>query len=145
MDRAERFYDIIRDIGFTPSKAEPCIWRRDNQKLKCYEYVASYVDDLCIAAKNPGKIIQTQKEDYKLTVKSDGLSSHHFGTDYTRHREKTLVCQPKKYIDRLVDSYHSIFKKDSPKNLKTPLDKTETELINGKSILHYLTRIGQLQ
>ena len=42
---------------------------RENQKLKCYEYVATYVDDLCIAAQNPGNIIQTLKEDYKLKVK----------------------------------------------------------------------------
>ena len=68
---AERFYDIIKDMGFTPFKADPCIWVRENEKLKCYEYVATYVDDLCIAAQNPGKIIQTLKEDYKLKVKCD--------------------------------------------------------------------------
>ena len=58
---AERSYDIIKDMGFTPSKADPCIWMRENQNLKCYEYVATYVDDQCIAAQNPGKIIQTLK------------------------------------------------------------------------------------
>ena len=58
---AERFYDIIKDMGFMPSKADLCIWMRENQKLKCYEYVATYVGDLCIAAQNPGKIIQTLK------------------------------------------------------------------------------------
>ena len=66
---ADRFYDIIKDMGFMPSKADPCIWMRENQKLKCYEYVATYLDDLCIAAQNPCKIIQTLKEDYKLKVK----------------------------------------------------------------------------
>ena len=141
---AERFYDIIVDMGFMPSKAHPCI-------LECYEYVATYVDDLCIAAQNPGKIIQTLKEDYKLKVKGDGPLSHHLGADYTRDKDKTLVCQPKKYIDRLVDSYHSMFKQDPPKNMRTPLDKNDhpelddTELLTGKSIQHYLTMIGQLQ
>ena len=63
---AERFYDIIKDMGFMPlaSKADPCIWMRENQKLKGYEYMATYVDDLCIAAQNPGKITQTLKENY---------------------------------------------------------------------------------
>ena len=105
---AERFYDIIKDMGFT-SKADPCIWLRENQKLKCYEYVATYVDDLCIAAQYPGKIIQTLKEYYKLKVKGDGPLNHHLGADYTRDKDMTLVCQPKKYIDRLVESYHSMF------------------------------------
>ena len=46
---------------------------RENQKLKCYEYVATYVDDLCIAAQNPGKIIQTLKEEYRLKAKVDRI------------------------------------------------------------------------
>ena len=148
---AERFYDIIKDMGFTTSKADPCIWMRENHKLKCYEDVAAYVDDLCIAAQTPGKIIQTLKEDYKLKVKGDGPLSHHLGADYTRDKDKTLVCQPEKYIDMLVHSYHSMFKQDPPKNMRTPLDKNDhpdlddTELLTGESIKHYLTMVGQLQ
>ena len=90
---AERFYDIIKDMGFTPSKADPCIWMRVNQKLKCYEYVATYVDDLCIAAQNPDKITQTLKEDYKLKVKGNGPLNHHLGAEYPRDKDQTLVCQ----------------------------------------------------
>ena len=60
---AGSFYDIIKDMGFTPSKAHRCIWMRENKNLKCYEYLATYVDDLRIAAQDPGKIIQTLKED----------------------------------------------------------------------------------
>ena len=96
---AERFYDIIKDMQIMPSKADPCIWMRENKNLKCYEYLATYVDDLCIAAQDPGKIIQTLKEDYKLKVKGDGPLSHHLGAGYTRDKDKTLVCQPKEYID----------------------------------------------
>ena len=55
-----------------------------------------------------------------------------------------------KYIDRLVESYHSMFKQDPPKIMRTPLDKNDhqelddTELLTGKSIQHYLTMIRQL-
>ena len=121
---AERFYDIIKDMGFMPSKADPCVWMRENKNLKCYEYRATYVDDLCKAAQDPGKIIQILKEDYKLKGKGDGPLSHHLGADYTRDKDKTLVFQPKKYIDRLLESYQSMFKQDPPKNMRTPLDKT---------------------
>ena len=148
---AERFYHIIKDMGFTPSKADPCIWMWENKKMKCYEYLATYDDDLCIAAQDPGKIIQALKEDYKLKVKGDGPLSHHLGADYTWDTDKTLVCQPKKYIDRLIESYHSMFKQDPPKNMRTPLDKNDhpelddTELLTGESKKHYLTMIGKLQ
>ena len=134
-----------------PFKADPCIWMRENEYLKYYEYLATYVDDLCIAAQNRGKIIQTIKEDYKLKVKGDGPLSHHLSATYTRDKDNTLVCQPKKYIDRLIESYHSMFKQDPPKNMRTPLHKNDhpelddTELLIGESIHYYLTMIGQLQ
>ena len=77
--------------------------------------------------------------------------SHHLGADYTRDKDTILVCQPKKYIDRLCESYQSMFKQDPPKNMRTPLDKSDhpeldgTELFTGESIQHNLTMIGQLQ
>ena len=69
---AERFYDIIKDMGFMPSKAEPCIWMRENKNLKCYEYLVTYVDDLCIAAQDPGKIIQPSKRTTSSRLKVMG-------------------------------------------------------------------------
>ena len=138
--------------------------------MKCYEYLVTYIDDLYITAQDPGKITQTLKEDYKLKVKDDGPLSHHLGVDYTRDndntlvcqphhlgadytrdKDKTLVCQPKKDIDRLIESYHSMFKQDPPKNMRTPLDKNDhpelddAELFTGDSNQHYLTMIGQIQ
>ena len=89
----EMFHDIIKDMGFLPSKADPCVWMRENKELKCYEYIATYDDDLCIAAQDPGQIIQILKEDYKLKVKRDGPLNHHFHADYSRDKDKTLVCQ----------------------------------------------------
>ena len=97
------------------SKPDPCVWMRENKDLKCYEYIATYVDSLCIAAQDPGKIIQIVKEDYKLKVKRDGPLNHHFGADYSRDKDKTLVCQPKKYIDRLFEFTSPCLNKIHPK------------------------------
>ena len=108
-------YDIIKDMGLTHSKADPCVWMSKNKKMESYEYIATYVDDLCIAAQDPGKIIQTLKEDYTLKVKGDGPLSHHLGADYTRDKDRTLVCQPKKNIDRLLESTNLCSSKIHPK------------------------------
>ena len=124
---------------------------RENKELKCYEYIATYDGDLCIAVQDTGQIIQILKEDYKPKVKRDGPLNHHFGADYTRNKDKTLVCQPKKYIDRLFESYQSMVKQDPPKNMRILMDKNDhpelddTELLTGESIQYYLTMIGQLQ
>ena len=52
-----------------------CLDERE-RNLKCYEYIATYVDDLCIAAQDPSKIIQILRENYKLKVRGDGPLSH---------------------------------------------------------------------
>jgi Reverse transcriptase (RNA-dependent DNA polymerase) len=47
----DRFADCIRELGFSPCKAEPDIWMR--KKGSIYEYIAVYVDEIAIAVTNP--------------------------------------------------------------------------------------------
>ena len=47
-----------------PSKADPCIWLSIAPNLGCYEYIAVYVDDVCIAAESPSAIVQMFKTKY---------------------------------------------------------------------------------
>ena len=54
---AEVIHGILRDMKFVPSKADPCIWLRKAPNLWCYEFIAVYVDNLCIAAESPSAII----------------------------------------------------------------------------------------
>ena len=58
---AEVVHGILRDMKFLPSKADPCNWLRNAPNLRCYEDIAVYVDDLCIAAESPSAIIQSFK------------------------------------------------------------------------------------
>ena len=102
---AEVIHDILRDMKFLPSRADPCIWLRKAPNLKCYEYIAVYVDDLYIAAESPSAIIQIFKSKYHLKVKGDGKLTYHLGADYFEDPDGTYVSQPKKYIDKLADTY----------------------------------------
>ena len=79
---AEVIHGILRDMKFTPSKADPCIWLRKAPNSRCYEYIAVSVDDLCIAAESPSTIIDILKTKYHLEVKGVGKLSYHLGADY---------------------------------------------------------------
>ena len=96
--------DKLRGMEFTPSRAGPCIWLRKALNLRCYEYVAVYVDDLCIAAESPSVIIDIFKTKYHLKVKGDCKLSCHLGAYYFEDPDATFVGQPKKYIDRLAET-----------------------------------------
>ena len=74
---AEVIHSILRDMKFPPSKADPYIWLRKAPNLRCYEYIAVYVDDLCIGDESPSAIIQIFKSKYHLKVKGDGKLTYH--------------------------------------------------------------------
>ena len=148
---AEVIHGILRDMKLLPSKADPCVWLRKAPNLRCYEYIAVYVDDLCIAAESPSAIIQIFKSKYHLKVKGDGKLTYHLGADYFEDPDGTFVSQPKKYIDKLADTYKKLFNEDPPNGYKTPLDKNDhpeldtSEILEGDMAAKYLTMVGQLQ
>ncbi|KAL7568550.1 hypothetical protein ACA910_002662 [Epithemia clementina (nom. ined.)] len=59
---SEKLHDIMKDLGFLPSKVDPYIWYRENKDGTKYEYVAIYVDDLLIAMENPKEMIDQLKQ-----------------------------------------------------------------------------------
>ena len=119
--------------------------------MKCYKYIAVYVDALCIAAESPSAIIQIIQSKYHLKVKGDGKLTYHLGADYFEDPDGTFVSQPKKYIDKLADTYKRLFNEDPPKGYKAPLDKNDhpelgtSEILEGDMAAKYLTMVGQLQ
>ena len=93
--------------------------------MKCYEYIAVYVDDICIAAESPSAIVQIFKSKYHLKVKGDSKLTYHLGADYFEDPDGTFVSQPKNYIDKSADTYRRLFNDDPPKGYKTPLGKND--------------------
>ena len=134
-----------------PSKADPCIWLRKTHNLSCYEYIAVYVDALYIAAESPSAIIQIFKSKYHLKLKGDDKLTYHLGADYFEDPDGTFVSQPKKYIDKLGDTFRRLCNEDPRKGYKTPLDKKDlpeldtSEILEGDMAAKYLTMVGQLQ
>ena len=148
---AETLHDILKDMNFIPSRADQCIWLKKNTKLNLYEYIAAYVDDLCIAAQDPKEIINILKSIYNLKVKGDGPLTYHLGADYFQDPDGTLVSQPKKYIEKLKETYVRLFNTEPSKGPKTPLEKNDhpeldtSGILEGHGVNHYLTMVGQLQ
>ena len=146
----ERFADVLRDLGFFPSKAEPDIWLRD--KGDHYEYIAVYVDDLLILSKDPKAIVAELTDPKKggFKVKGTGEISFYLGCDFFRDAHKVLCYSPRKYTRRLLDAYEQMFG-TKPKLAASPLVKGDhpeldtTALCNEEDSARYLSLIGALQ
>ena len=87
----DKLFNILQQIDFKPSKADPDIWMRSSKHGAHYEYIAVYVDDLAICIRDPKALCDTLMEVYKLKLKDMGPLIYHLGCRYTRHEDGTLV------------------------------------------------------
>ena len=105
----DKFFDILHDMCSKPSKADPYIWMKPSKDGSHYEYVAVYVDNLAISMKDPKSFCDTLKEKYNLKLKGVGPIKYHLGCGYTRDEDATLVADPKKYVEKILESYEKRF------------------------------------
>jgi len=145
----ERFSDSLRAMGFTPSKADPDVWMRPNGDT--YDYIAVYVDDLLIAAKDPASIIKELREVHKYKLKcEERLVEYHLGCNFDRDPDGVLCLSPSKYIKKMLDQYKVIFG-EAPTEVKSPLEKgdhpelDDTPELDENDIKKYQSLIGALQ
>ena len=132
----DKFFDILHDMGFKPSKADPDIWMKSSKDASHYEYIAVYVDDLAICMKDPKSFCDTLKEKYKLKLKGVGPINFHLGCGYTRDEDGTLVADPRKDVEKILESYE----KPLEKNQRRPRHPWQEETTQRVTHLIFVTR-----
>ena len=148
---ADAIAEILRQIGFLPSYADTEIWMRD--KGNYYEYIAVYVDDLIIAAKNPMEIIKELEVAGKYKFKGVGVPEYYLGGDVARRKNGnetyTTVLTAKTYIKNIVDKIERLFE-ITLKSYHSPLEGgyhpelDNTPLLEEEEISKYRMLTGSL-
>ena len=131
----DRLSDILQELKSKPSKADPDVWMRPEPGGTCYEYIAVYVDDLAIAAKDPQAFCNELK---------------HLGCTYKKDHDGTLAADPRRYVNKILESYERMFKEKSRKS-RPPLEGGDhpelhtPELCDEHQTNQFQTLVGQLQ
>jgi hypothetical protein len=113
------------------------------------KYIAVYIDDLLIAARDRGEITLALEESHKLKLKGVGPLTYHLGCDYFCEKDGTLCSGPRKYIRNIMDQHENMFG-CKPKEYTSPLEKgyhpeiEETFELDIEGIKRYQTMIGCL-
>jgi hypothetical protein len=145
----DRFHDVLREMGWTPCKMEPDVWmkRVDDH----YEYIATYVDDLMIASKNPKAITDELMDRFHFKLKGTGPLTFHLGCDYFRDEDGTLCVSPKSYIERFLSSFKRLFGHDPNRRYRSPLEPNDhpeidtSEELDMENTVIYQSLIGGFQ
>ena len=86
----DRLFDILQELKFKPSKADPDVWMRPEPGGTCYEYIAVYVDDL-------QAFCNELKKRYNLKLKGVGPLEYHLGCTYKKDPDGTLAADPRRF------------------------------------------------
>ena len=146
----DRLFDILQELKFKPSKADPDVWMRPEPGGTCYEYIAVYVDDLAIAAKDPQAFCNELKKRYNLKLKGVGPLEYHLGCTYKKDPDGTLAADPRRYVNKILESYERMFN-EKPRKSRPPLEGGDhpeldtSELCDDHQTKQSQTLIGQLQ
>ena len=146
----DRLFDILQELKFKPSKADPDVWMRPEPGGTCYEYIAVYVDDLAIAAKDPQPFCNELKKKYNLKLKGVGPLEYHLGCTYKKDPNGTLAADPRRYVNKILESYERMFK-EKPRKSRPQLEGGDhpelhtPELCDEHQTNQFQTLVGQLQ
>ena len=146
----DRLSDILQELKFKPSKADPDVWMKPEPGGTCYEYIAVYVDDLAIAAKDPQPFCNELKKRSNLKLKGVGSLEYHLGCTYKKDPDGTLAADPRRYVNKILESYERMFK-EKPRKSRPPLEEGDhpelhtPELCDEHQTNQLQTLVGQLQ
>jgi hypothetical protein len=100
----EHLSDILKKLGFIPSKANLDLW------FTHYECITRYVDDILFFSKDPTSILECLKITYPL--QGVGVPEYYLGGDLKIHKKKdgseTFVLSAKTYLQNVCEKIESI-------------------------------------
>ena len=74
-----KFFEILHQMGFKPSRADPDTWIKYPKDGSHYEYIVVYIDDLAIYMEFPKSFCDKLREVAPL--------NYHLGCGYTRDED----------------------------------------------------------
>ena len=101
-------------MGFTPSRADQDLWIRKSEEYTGYDYIATHVDDLIIASKDPLIYISQIEQEFALRNIEDS-PKFYLGSDVSK-KGKLFHISNKTYIEEMLRSYqdqHGTIKKEN--------------------------------
>jgi hypothetical protein len=145
----EFFGDKLRRMGFVSSRADQDLWVRRSDDYKGYDYIATHVDDLIIAAKNPGKYMNDIEQEFLIRNKSDS-PSYYLGNDMKSiHNNKYMHISTKKYVTEVIrkfrQTYGDIRKESVPMPPKAHPELDDSRLLNHDEVKQFQHIIGVAQ
>ena len=148
----ERLAEVLIKLGFKPCLAGVSLWFRRNDD-GTYDFIAIYVDDLFVAAKDATSIISSIRVIFNL--KGEGVPEYYLGSNVDRMKVdfnesgETFTISAKTFIDSFAKKVEGLlgnFKHyTNPMCPKYRPELDDSALLVGEEIGMYRMLVGSLQ
>ena len=140
----EFFGDTLRRMGFVPTRADQDLWYRKSDDHAGYDYIATHVDDIAIAAMRPAEYMNMIEQEFLVRNKEDS-PSYYLGNDL-KMKENRLHVSNKTYIKEVLRKYQeehrTLPKKNVPMSPNAHPELDQSELLNDTEIRQYQKIVG---
>jgi hypothetical protein len=89
-----------------------------------YEYVAMYVDDLCLGMLDLKSFTDTLQKKYNFKLKRTGPIDFHLGQSFSWNDNGEMEISAKHYIDKMIDTYVQLYR-EKPRKASSPLEQND--------------------
>ena len=145
----DQLQDVLRSMGFTPSKAEEDIWMQPMGDH--YKHIVVHVDNLMIVSKKPKAIIHDLEVTNKFKLKGTGPTAYHLGCNHWRDEDGTLCTGLTTCITKMVAEHEGLYGSKPRFVHQFPLEKNNcpeldtTPILDEDGIIQCQSLIGTLQ
>jgi len=95
------FGNCLLQLGFSPTRADPDLWYRKSDDYEGYDYIATHVDDIIIAAKRPAEYMSQIEQQFNVRNKEDSPSCY-LGNSYKRDDKGNIHVSLTKHIEEVL-------------------------------------------
>jgi hypothetical protein len=113
----EFFGDTLQQMGFTPTQADQDLWYCKADNHAGYDYIATHVDNIAIAALRPAEYMNMIEQEFLVRNKEDS-SSYYLGNNLKLHQDGHLLhVSNKTYITKVLRKYQLEYRALPKKNI----------------------------
>ena len=156
---AARYHEVMSaelcKLGFRPSKVDFDLWMQKNDS-NGYDYLATYVDDICVWAEDPMAILMQLKQ--KFIMKGVGKPDYYLGGDVLEtpsdgewHKEGiNTAMSARTYVRQALDKLGQLTGKEEFTKASTPMSELyhpeldDSEYLSNRQHGHYRAIVGCL-
>jgi hypothetical protein len=131
-------------MGFVPTRADQDLWYRKADDHGGYDYIATHVDDIAIAAMRPAEYMNLIEQEFLVRNKEDS-PSYYLGNDL-KMKNNRLHVSNKTYIKEVLRKYQedhrTLQKKNVPMSSNAHPELDSSEPLDEDGIRQYQKIIG---